>query len=469
MKLGKLSIGALAVIVAFSTAFSTALGGEDTGSVMLPGAHIQRSMALLAKSTPEKRNVVRILFYGQSITAQGWWGKVANDLRQRFPNADLKIENRAIGGFTAPNLIATTEFDLYPFYPDLLIFHVYGGGQMDKWEEIIRGVKTKTTAEILLWTHHDAGRKGDYIESERIREIAVKYNCGLVDVETQWQKILAERNLRPKAFLRDSVHLNKEGCNLLADMIKPFLIHKPELMTSESRDLVTDISMADKTKVKQFSDGKIEVAFTGNRIDAIAFPSTGSNALAVVTIDGKAPSQIQGTFALTRPSNAPYTWFPAVKVIKNNAPLVAENWTLEFVKFTPNASAFTYKAIGSITGEDGEGGKNQNFVSKSGRVVIEGGNNWSMVPWSLKYIKKQMPETFSVTWKVYPMFLEELRFPAVKNAASERVVTLVQGLSNGKHVLRLVPLKGAKLKLAGFRAYHPALPTLSVNENSKIE
>ena len=181
------------------------------------------------------------------------------------------------------------------------------------------------------------------------------------------------------------------------------------------------------------------------------------------------PSQIQGTFALTRPSKAPYTWFPAVKVIKNNAPLVAEEWTLTFVTCTTNASMFTYNVIGSITGEDGEGGKDENFVSKSGRVVIDGGANWFRVPWSLKYKKKRMPKTFSVRWKVYPMFLEELRFPAVKNAASERVVTLAQGLSNGEHVLRLVPIKGAKLEFADFRAYRPALPTLSVSEQSKTD
>ena len=465
MMLWKLSIGAIAMIALLCTA----LGGEDTSSVTRPGTHIQRSMTLLAESTPEKRNAVRVLFYGQSITAQGWWKEVVKDLRQRFPNADLKIENRAIGGFTAPDLITTTEYDLYPFYPDLLIFHVYGGGQMDKWEEIIRGVKSRTTAEVLLWTHHDAGRKGDYAESERIREIAVKYNCGLVDVEAQWQKVLAERNLSPRAFLKDSVHLNREGCSLLAGMIEPFLIHSPELMTRESRDLVASISMADRTKVKQLLDGTIEVAFTGNRIDAVALPSTGTDALAVVTIDGKAPSQIQGTFALTRPGKAPYTWFPAVKVIKNNAPLVAEEWTLIFVTCTTNASTFTYNVIGSITGEDGEGGKDENFVSKSGRVVIDGGDNWFRVPWSLKYKKKRMPETFSVRWKVYPMFLEELRFPAVKNAASERVVTLAQGLSNGEHVLRLVPIKGAKLEFADFRAYRPALPTLSVGEQSKTD
>jgi hypothetical protein len=44
-------------------------------------------MTLLATSTPAKRNRVRILFYGQSITQQDWSKRVADDLRRRFPHA----------------------------------------------------------------------------------------------------------------------------------------------------------------------------------------------------------------------------------------------------------------------------------------------------------------------------------------------------------------------------------------------
>ena len=85
------------------------------------GAKIQRSMSRLASSTPEKRNHVRVLFYGQSVTRNPWWQDVADDLRERFPHADLEIENRAIGGYGGPVLIHTAEYDLYPmplrFFP----------------------------------------------------------------------------------------------------------------------------------------------------------------------------------------------------------------------------------------------------------------------------------------------------------------------------------------------------------------
>ena len=78
------------------------------------GQNIQRTMSLLATSTPQRRNKVRILFYGQSITEQDWWKQVADDLKKRFPNADLDVQNRAIGGFASQLLIRPAEHDVFP-------------------------------------------------------------------------------------------------------------------------------------------------------------------------------------------------------------------------------------------------------------------------------------------------------------------------------------------------------------------
>src|SRR6185437_13984277 len=79
------------------------------------GLGIQRTMTLLATSTPSHHNHVRVVFYGQSITEQEWSKQVAADLRKRFPRADLEIENRAIGGFASQLLIRPAEHDIYPY------------------------------------------------------------------------------------------------------------------------------------------------------------------------------------------------------------------------------------------------------------------------------------------------------------------------------------------------------------------
>ena len=106
----------------------------------------------MATSTPAHHNAVRVLFYGQSITEQEWSKQVAADLRRRFPDADLDIQNRAIGGFASQLLGRPAEFDLYPFYPDLVIFHVYGGDK--EYEAIIHNIRSRTTADVMMQTDH---------------------------------------------------------------------------------------------------------------------------------------------------------------------------------------------------------------------------------------------------------------------------------------------------------------------------
>lgn len=450
------SLATLAVVVA-----GEAAGGAppDLAAITRPGANIQRTMELLEESTPQARNTVRILFYGQSITRQNWWPIVEQHLRKTYPHANLIVENRAIGGFQSPSLIQTAEFDLYPFYPDLLIFHVYGGGgdAMDKWEEIIRRTRTRTAAEIVVWTHHDVGRERDYTESERIRQIALKYDCGLVDVLRQWQEMLARRNLEPKALLSSGPHLNKEGCELLAGMIIPFLKYAPRLMTGQSRKLATEVPFADRTRVRALADGSVEVTFRGNRIDAIASPEAGATPLADVLIDGRKPSMIPELHVLTRPSNAPFDGVrPALKRIGHEAPLVEEDWLLEVLESTPDATRFRFRVSGSVTGEDGEGTNTERFVSRSGRVVIEPQRNW-MVAWALGYRKREMPADFRVTWSVVCQGTDELRFPAAKHDGAETAVTLAQGLTSGTHTLKLIPRKPRKLPISGFRVYCPPL------------
>ena len=453
-------------IAAFLAALAALLPGDaahgaapDLAGITRPGANIQRSMKLMEESTVQARNTVRILFYGQSITRQNWWPIVADHLRRTYPNANLIVENRAIGGFQSPSLIQTAEFDLYPFYPDLLIFHVYGGGgdAMDKWEEIIRRTRTRTAAEILLWTHHDVGRERDYVESERIRRIALEYDCGLVDVMQQWQQLLAQRSLPPEALLSSGPHLNQEGCELLAGMIIPFFKYDPQLMSDESRKLVTDVPFADRTRARRLPDGSVEVTFTGNRIDAIGSPDVGAAPLANVLIDGRKPSTLPGLHVLTRPSNAPFDAVrPALKRIGHQAPLVEEDWTLEVLESTPDGTRFQFRVSGSVTGDDGVGTNTERFVSPSGRVVIEPESNW-MIAWALEYRKRQMPPDFRVTWSVVCQGTDELGFPPAKHDGTETIVTLAQGLSNDTHTLKLIPQKPTELPISGFRVYCPPL------------
>ncbi len=99
----------LAVVILLTSALPLVANESPYPPARLPdasgwGRNIQRTMRLLATSTPEHRNTVRILFYGQSITEQKWAKLVEDDLRRRFPHANLIVENRALGGFASQML-----------------------------------------------------------------------------------------------------------------------------------------------------------------------------------------------------------------------------------------------------------------------------------------------------------------------------------------------------------------------------
>jgi hypothetical protein len=413
-------------------------------------AFIQRTMARIAQSTPQKPATVRLMFYGQSITAQSWTKLVEQDLAQRFPSVKFAFHNAAIGGFTSPALIRTAEHDLYPWYPDLLVFHVYG--PVDKYEEIIRNVRARTTAEIVLWTSHLSAKETLDKNPDAdprivaIRAIAKKYDCLLIDVRKKWIAHLEEHNLQPPALLRDGVHLNDEGIKLMASFIAPELVPVPGLTTTPQAGTVTDIPL-DSPAVPRGEAGNLTLPFVGNRLVAI---SGGAGPCAAeVLLDGEPMSGRPELWAVTRPSTGPKIWMPAIKQITFEKTPLAEEWALTCLPdSTPDAKRVHFQVAGSQTGADGEGFSDARFVSHSGRVVIDPAD-WHLA-WSLGYKKLQLPAGFQVKWKTYPLFTARYEPPP---AGTETV--LVQNCLNGSHRLTL---KGsvAKLGIAGFRVYAPA-------------
>jgi hypothetical protein len=202
------------------------------------GKHFQRCMTLMETSTPEKRNTVRILFYGQSIVGQRWHTMVADDLRRRYPHTDFVIENKALGGFISQHLVRTMHYDVLPFYPDLLVFHVYGAD--DKYEEIIRTVRTHTTAEIIMQSDHvKKWPKSEVREDHRTRDvewnermnnvllprIAEKYRCSWQPQRWEWMDYLKDHQLEPQDLLTDTVHLNEHGRWVMAELLKRYLVY----------------------------------------------------------------------------------------------------------------------------------------------------------------------------------------------------------------------------------------------------
>jgi hypothetical protein len=369
--------------------------------------------------------------------------------------------------------------DLYPFYPDLLIFHVYGGEKTGELERLISNVRRYTTADIVLFNHH---QNRDQISIPEFspqfwRYLAQIYDCELVDVSTEWPQYLQANHLKPAQLLRDNVHPNPQGYALLTALIGRHLQYNPlfrggvgdtvrryEARRSLDEGVDDEIVFSgnawklEKAGVVGFSPtGILKLTFDGNRIDAMAahvkdLKETGT---ARVLIDGRAPSTDPRLYVITRPSAGPGTWFPAVSRVTHEKPLLLEDWTLRITEVNEASSEFRFTVTGSKTGPDGESSNRERFVSRSGRVVIEP-RDW-MLAEIKRVFKESTPVGFEVHWKVSPLFVDVYQAPQIDDDAKVYQITLAQGLANTRHTLEIIPNGDGPVPIEAIQVYRPPL------------
>jgi hypothetical protein len=467
--LGMLCLSALTMTVSAQTVTPGAYPPpKNVGDPSQLGKGVQRTMALLADSSPLHHNTVRVLFYGQSITEQNWWHEVAADLKRRFPNADLVIENRALGGFSSQLLVKTAESDLYPFYPDLMIFHVYGAHT--DYEEIIRRTRERTTSEVLIQTDHvtkdsdlteetdpaklrpDGKIWNSFMNCLWLPTVAKKYGCALLDQRNLWKEYLRDYQVPAANLLKDGVHQNAYGNYLMAELVKPYLVRRKDTPIDPMNcDTVHTYSVG---KGVSWRAGKLTLPFEGNRVDVVL--KSGNAGSTQVRIDGKKPSEIPELYTFTRALANPGGKWPVILKLGWEKPRELETWTMTVTEDPANPKRFTFALTGSKTGADGQGSSDQRFVSTSGRIVIEPAD-WS-VDYSLALPGiKPPPDRFTVTWKVVPSFVDEIAAPTSVDKTRETVLNLAQGLSNSNHVLEITG--GPNAPIAAIRSYRPPVPT----------
>lgn len=429
------------------------------------GLNLARSMKLLSQSTKQKRNTVRVLFYGQSITRDDWWKEVETDLKHRFHDADIITKNLAIGGFPAQRLVFTVERDLLSFYPDLIIFHVYGDHY--KYQEIIHKMRSLTPADIAIQTDHFEAQtdpeKPDENWSKFMNELflprmAEKYQCELIDVRSSWRQYLLENNYHPSQLLRDSIHLNDQGNFLMAELVENYLRANPKAKDPWPERVKT-------YKINQdvyYENGKFTLEFIGNRVEAI--PSPSGEAKAKILIDGKPPSEIPELYIFTRPNYTPKVDWPwdvsaPFRINWKKMP-IEEDWKITILNVEPQESAesealnFTFKLTGTKTGMDGVGSNQEVFISDSGRVVI--------LPehWWLKTAKgKSSPiqPGYELKFRSQLLGTDIYQKPKFRGFDRESTVILAQGLKNGQHTLEIIPLEPGKVPINAIRIYNPPL------------
>ena len=417
-------------------------------------AYIQRTMKTLETSTAERPAHVRVLFYGQSIVAQNWTHTVQKQLEERYPTVAFEFRNAAIGGYESLSLIRTADHDLYPWYPDLLFFHVYG--PTDAYEEIVKRVRERTSAEIVLWTSHlNAREKAEELNAKldarcaKILDVADTYHCLKINLRKKWCDYLIANNLPSTNLLTDSVHLKPAGCDLYAKFISEELVRAPDLGDNPVMSGTITTVAADAPEVTKGVDGRLTLRFTGNRVVAISDGTGAASATAKVLLDNTPMEGDKALWAITRPSKGPAgIWMPAINNIAFDAAPVEEEWTLTCLPDSrPDGQKIHFKLHGTITGYDGEGWNTERFVSHSQRAIIEPAD-WR-IPWTLGYKKATLPQDFKVTWQSYPLFTATY----VPKPAAARTV-LLQGCANAPHTLTLLP-KGGVLGISAFVVHTP--------------
>lgn len=419
--------------------------------------NLLRSLTLLQSSTAENPSTVRVLFYGQSITEQGWWRLTTGYLRETYPTARLVIENRAIGGHAAQLLVKTAEADLYPFQPDLLIFHVYGAH--DRYEEILRRVRERTIADILLQTDHPT-RPAMLSEETRpqkltpkswdawmnhvfLPDVATRYGACRADIRELWKRHLRDTQLEPRELLRDDVHLNARGEFVMARLLEPYLAPLPQEGVASHRPFEEDRVQSLRWTV---TNGTANGTFTGSRLDLKALPGPSYR----VRIDRQSPTTTPGVVGFSRCSAFPQSNWPVLLRVGSEAAPIRESWTLTINEISGDGQVVQFQLRGSVTGDDGSGVSTNRFVSRSRRVVLEPGD------WNLGYCYRVFHRVLApghpVTWSAEARGADTVSSLTPTGVAEAGWVTVAQGLSNRLHTVELEGVSGGQVQA---RAYRP--------------
>ncbi len=450
------------------------------------GTRIPRTMSLLESSGPQRRTPVKIMVYGQSITAQSQWLRVLRtELAKRYPYAKIEFENLSIGGHIAPRLAFSAINDLYPSYPDLVIFQVYSGERDGSLERIFSNIRRRTTAEIITWTEHldnfDPPRDAEMEDNAAYRRMmGAKYGIEVVEVREVWKEFLQMHALIRKDLLSDGIHPNYLGGSLLGKLVLRHFNFNPNaasfwvstVRTYEAAKPLLDkdgeISLSGSWRMLEGGiesrkvEDSLKMTFSGNRVDIVVPEIKYKEKLgsARVLVDGKVPSQFGECYASTRArcDFAPDSR-PGFRYVKLGADHGAEDWILKISKLSDDLKTFDYEFVGSKTGPDGNGTAkvSDDIISKSGRVAACGGFNFFEIAGFAKATLGAMPKEFNIGWKVYLMgsdtYAPRGNFPA---GEIERY-TVIQGLNNSSHVLEIISNGDGPLPIKEIEVHTPPL------------
>ena len=438
---------------------------------------IARTLEIIRSSAPANRKVLKVLFFGQSITRSGWDKEVLEHWREKYPNTVFVEENRALGGFPSADLERATEQNIAAFYPDLIVFHVYGDHHA--YERIIRMFRSQTAADVIVQTdhgevmpdepcveglqltmHRQPGCAGflwvhqrlwnDEMSYHKIPAIAKKYGLAMEPQRMWWREYLLRTHVDPQSMLVDGLHPNAKGKELMASFFDQYFDSLVAKWNGQTEDHVVSIP----AKAVSQSGGTATVKFDGSRLELLS--SEPLAAWPTVTIDGISPNDIDGCYQVSRASSIETVpdW-PAVRRVTLQHDHVVEDWTATLTNISSDQTSFDFSVKGSVTGDNGSGVSTRDFVSKSGRLRIDA-QDWMLLrAFNLKHVSLHAP--FFVHWAVSNVCAGTPEVIDRGDGTMKYRYVLVAGTSNKPHTAVLRGLASDFEDVVEFRAYKPPL------------
>ncbi|HEX8415005.1 MAG TPA: hypothetical protein VF637_14130 [Sphingomicrobium sp.] len=439
-----------------------------------PDAVLARTASILRTSTTTKPGVLRVLFYGQSITSPAWTDAAVAHLRRRYPNTAIIAKNLAIGGNSADLLERATERDIEDFFPDLIVFHVFGDHRA--YERIIRLFRSRTAAEIIVQTdpvrlpveplcHEGLNLNGktpegcvgkywlrqriweDFMSSDFIPKMAVKYRLDLDPRREGWNDYLHRHNLAPSQLLADGLHPNATGWKLAATLFQVYFDARISAWQGQPQKLVVSLHAPDA------ADTTYEVE--GNRIELISDRPLVE--APHVQIDTMSSRVIDGCWQVSRVSSVPgIPEWPAIRqVFVDRSVHQSLQWVARVRSDDFSHHDFSFSVYNSRDGYDGNGSGADDFHSRHGGMAIKK-EDWVFTYAIQKGRTEGLPRSFDVNWSM--SFKCKQQAPIhLPNGKLQYRYLAAAGLSNEKHVLRMSINDKDRAKITEVRVYKPPL------------
>ena len=418
---------------------------------------------------------------------------LACHLRQRFPDAPPIVYKKHVGSSVPWRFVlGWANHVVVPEQPDLVL--LYGIGLESDLEKIFQTLRRHTTADIVVASVHwkgddvehwggdeDATNFGDIPEMRRICE---KHGVEFVENRKEWASYMRDHDMKVEVdpdhgLLQDAVHQSKYGALVINEnIVRHFAARDAYAYDPDSRERRLSVTQGEALSGEESatisganwtvregvasttaSGSRIEVRFTGNRIDLVGVKSP-DGGKARIMLDGlpaeEAPCLLAGPIVVgagnARPERGSVRDI-GPHGIALHGDLVAQTWTILVTDDEGN-----YELTGSVTGADGLGHMLKPFIGNSGQIGIPpelwrhgAGCVPFLNPWDGTIVNKK--------GDVYTSDVYRACEPTVDfhGKGGDFRVTLFQALPNQSHLLELIPVGEGRVTVKRFDVFEPPL------------